>query len=100
MEPSLNPDEVDTLLFDLCVVLGLCISSCENRESIRNNPPADIEGFIDAIKLAGGGDPRRRPRLYQSTRQIIARHLGIDEPQTLNLPTAKDLIDNLRRRKS
>jgi hypothetical protein len=77
MQPSPTPEVIDELLADLCVVLGLCIPS-EQKEGIRNNPPTDIESFIDAIKLAGGGDPRDRPHLYQCTRQIIARHLGIE----------------------
>jgi hypothetical protein len=100
MTHSLNPDEVDELLLDLCVVLGLCIPFPEERENIRNNLPADIEGFIDAVKSAGGGDPRQRPRLNQGTRQIIARHLGIEEPQALNLPTAKELISKQRKKNS
>jgi hypothetical protein len=97
MKPSISPEVVDELLFDLCVVLGLCIPP-DKRASFIDNPPTDIEGFIDAIKTAGGGDARHRPHLHQATRQIIARHLGIEEPQTLDLPTAKEIIEKLRKK--
>lgn len=44
----LNPDEVKSLLSDLCIKFGFCLPP-EKEIRLRKKPPEDIDAFTDQV---------------------------------------------------
>lgn len=47
---------VEAALEELCAKLGYCLPPSE-QEALLNDPPTDMEAFVDAVLLAEGLDP-------------------------------------------
>src|SRR5262245_26741073 len=67
-----SPHEVDSLLSKLCIDLGFCLPQA-SRDRLRNNPPEDVLGFVDAVFVAERLDPATADRqLYRRVRDYVA----------------------------
>lgn len=56
MHFQISPEKVEVLLYELCVVLGFCLSP-DAQARLKSLPPADIDEFTDAVIRAEGLDP-------------------------------------------
>ena len=56
MHHQMYPARVEGFLHDLCVVLGICLDA-NQRQSLLDDPPAEIEAFADAAMRAEQLDP-------------------------------------------
>jgi hypothetical protein len=76
MEPTkLSPDATAALLRDLCVIMGFCLPLDDDRR-IQNDPPTDVEAFIDAVYQAEGTDYLTNKRCRPMMRQITEKHFS------------------------
>lgn len=67
----LSPDAIELLLGKLCVDLGFCLHSPEYDE-LCDNPPDDIDAFVNAVYVAEGLDPATADRaLYRQVRAYV-----------------------------
>jgi hypothetical protein len=75
MDDRLYPARTKALLYELCVDLGFCLPAA-GQERLVNDPPADIDGFTDAIFREEGMDPAadRNVRLREQVRDRVAKH--------------------------
>ncbi|MGW4026135.1 hypothetical protein [Streptomyces sp. NPDC005009] len=62
------------LLHELCVDLGFCLPPHE-QQRLQEAPPADADGFADAVFAAEGMDPGRHPQLWHQVRERIDRRM-------------------------
>lgn len=69
------PPDVDALLDDLCVGLGLCPPP-EAHARLRDSPPHGIDAFTDAVLVAEGLDPLLDKQLRRRVRATVARHFA------------------------
>ncbi|MFD7702901.1 hypothetical protein [Streptomyces caelestis] len=80
MTPREPKDGIRELLHELCVDLGFCLPPHEQRR-LREAPPADADGFTDAVFTAEGLDPGPRTPLWHQVRERIDRHMrGGEDP--------------------
>ena len=70
---------VESLLDELCVDLGFCLSP-EEYGRLRDAPPRDVDVFTDAVFVAEGLDPRRDNRLRRQVRERVVRHFEANAP--------------------
>jgi len=71
---KLSPKAVCWVLEELCVRLGYCIPPA-GYERLMNDPPTDIEQFIDAVfEAEKGTDERANKRCRPEARKIVTRH--------------------------
>ena len=79
----LSPHETEVLLDKLCVTLGFCLPP-NAYEALKENPPADITRFTDAVFVAEGfTDPATADRhLYRRVRAMVAEAFGRSEYET------------------
>jgi len=69
----LSASEVHWLLHALCVRLGFCLPP-DAVDRIKGQPPADVEGFTDAVFSAEGFDPTTADRkLYRQVQAMVAK---------------------------
>ena len=71
------------LLWDLCVKLGFCLSPAEQTR-LKNDPPADVQSFTDAVFVAEGLDPILvNDVLYRQVKEmvVIAFDRAVDSGQ-------------------
>jgi hypothetical protein len=75
MVHKMTPRQTEHLLYELCVDLGFCLPS-NAKTRLIHKPPADVDGFTDAVIRAEGLDPDTIPKdLRQSVRAKVAAHL-------------------------
>jgi len=70
----LKPEQVEPLLYDLCVKYGFCLHP-DDQEKLTNDPRDTIDGFTDAVYLAEGADRDSHPkarRVYELVRARVA----------------------------
>jgi hypothetical protein len=68
---KLTPEQVDELLFDLCVDLGFCLRP-EHNDRLMRDPPADVQSFARAVLVAEGMNPEKaRPGLIRAVEKRI-----------------------------
>jgi hypothetical protein len=66
-------DQIESLLYDLCVTYGFCLPETEN-EKLVDDPPGTVDAFTDAVYRAEGMDPSDpTPRLRQLHEKVRAR---------------------------
>ncbi|GAA4078810.1 hypothetical protein [Actinomadura miaoliensis] len=70
--PQLSPEEVASLLYDLCVELGFCLSP-EDQAALRTSPPTDVDSFAEAVFQAEGMNPSANEHLWHQVRHMVAR---------------------------
>ena len=84
MEFQMSPAQVETLLHELCVVLGFCPPPivCER---FKANPPPDVDSFTDAIIRADGLDPYADIPLHlrRDVKKRVAKHFKDAEDEYL-----------------
>jgi hypothetical protein len=71
----LNPAQVAPLLYELCVKLGFCLPSADQRR-LERDPPTDIDSFTDAVFVAEGMDPKAHRHLRHQVRARVATHFA------------------------
>jgi len=74
MTPHDLTAEVRQLLHELCVDLGFCLPP-EERQRLREAPPADADGFTGAVFAAEGLDPGPHSELWRQVRDRVERHM-------------------------
>jgi hypothetical protein len=78
-------DQIKSLLRDLCVTYGFCLSSKE-KEKLINDPPNTVDEFTDAVYRAEGMNPSdstpRGQRLREKVRTCVAKTFEIN-PKTM-----------------
>ena len=69
--------QIEALLHELCSVLGFCLPP-EAHERIKSEPPADVDGFTDAVIRAEGLDPYGDIPLHlrRDVRARVAKHFS------------------------
>jgi hypothetical protein len=67
--------EVRWLLDELCTEFGFCLPADE-RSTLENAPPRDVDAFTDAVFAAEGMDASLNKRLRQSVRHKIEQRVG------------------------
>jgi hypothetical protein len=66
-------DQIESLLYDLCVTYGFCLPKTEN-EKLVDEPPGTVDAFTDAVYRAEGMDPLdATPRARQLHEKVRAR---------------------------
>jgi hypothetical protein len=66
-------DQIESLLYDLCVTYGFCLPP-EDNERLVNEPPGTVDAFTDAVYRAEGMDPfEATPRARQLREKVRAR---------------------------
>jgi len=73
----MTEDQVETLLGELCVTLGFCLTP-EGYEQIASEPPETPEAFARAVFSAEGLDYDADPRenLKDAVREMVRLHRG------------------------
>ena len=81
----MSPDDVDALLYDLCVTYGFCPPTAA-LAALTQNPPDDVASFVAAVYRADGEDPSAgNRRVYRQVYDAVARAFrkaGLDVPDT------------------
>ena len=69
--------QIEALLYELCSVLGFCLPP-EAHERLKNEPPADVDAFTDAVIRAEGLDPYADIPLHlrRDVRARVAKHFS------------------------
>jgi hypothetical protein len=67
--------DVERLLTELCLKLGICLPPAEERR-LALSPPADVDGFTDAVSAAEGMGDMRYTDLHRQAREIVERHMS------------------------
>ncbi|MFF7655261.1 hypothetical protein ACFZCY_36430 [Streptomyces sp. NPDC007983] len=68
-------DDVQRLLYELCVDLGFCLPPQE-RQRLQQAPPADAHSFTDAVFEAEGMDPPGQDdQLRRQVHERVERHM-------------------------
>jgi hypothetical protein len=77
---KMSPRQVDLLLEELCVKLGFCLPR-EAQLRLRENPPLEIDAFVDAVIRAEGLDPQAgiSLHLYRDMRERVVKHFKAAE---------------------
>ncbi len=79
---DVNRQELERLLDDLCVGLGLCLPP-DKQEPLLSSPPADVDAFTNAVLVAEGLDPvYGDKRLRERVRRMVARAFGKKSPDS------------------
>jgi hypothetical protein len=72
--PTNSP--IESLLYELCVHLGFCLSEAD-QERLIADPPATIDSFVDEVVRAEGLDPGLMDRRVKAkVRTCVAKWLG------------------------
>lgn len=70
---TLDANEVEALLGDLCMRLGFCLPPDEYQR-LAALPPTDINGFTDAVFVAEGLNSSTADRmLYKQVRETVSQ---------------------------
>ncbi|MBD0421680.1 hypothetical protein AB0L35_07740 [Streptomyces sp. NPDC052309] len=78
--------KVRQLLYELCVDLGFCLPPQEHHR-LQEAPPADVDGFTDAVFEAEGMDPGLHEELRRQVRDRVDRHMrGWGAPWSTGIP--------------
>jgi len=82
----LPPARVETLLAELCVVLGFCLPP-EAVARLKSNPPTDVEQFTDAVIRSEGLDPYADIPLHlrRVVRDKVRSHFEAAEAEFLGI---------------
>ncbi len=77
--------KIEALLYELCVVLGFCLSP-DAQERLMSEPPADVDAFTDAVIRAEGLDPYADIPLHlrRDVRARVAKHFRAAEDAAMN----------------
>ncbi len=70
--PELAPEDVGSLLRDLCVRLGFCLSPAD-QAALCASPPLDVDSFTEAVFRAEGLDASLHDDLWHQVRETVAR---------------------------
>jgi hypothetical protein len=66
-------DQIESLLYDLCVTYGFCLPDTEH-DKLVDDPPGTVDAFTAAVYRAEGMDPSDpTPRLRQLHEKVRAR---------------------------
>jgi hypothetical protein len=65
--------DVEHLLAELCIGLGLCLPPDETRQQCES-PPKTVASFADAVFAAGGTGDMSHNDLRRLVREVVARH--------------------------
>jgi hypothetical protein len=69
-----GPVDVDLLLYELCVKLGFCLPPEETMKLVEN-PPEEVDAFVDAVIRAEGLDPTiLDSRVRRQVSELVAGH--------------------------
>lgn len=71
MKTPLRSKRITYLLGELCVELGFCLPPDEQAR-LQNEPPEDIDAFMDAVFRAEGLDPLADRQLRRQVRARVA----------------------------
>jgi hypothetical protein len=84
MSFQLSSAQVETLLYELCVVLGFCLP-LDEQTRLRESPPTDVDAFTDAVIRAEGLDPNVDIPLHmrRDIRSRVAEHFRRAEDEKL-----------------
>ena len=76
----MTPKQVESLLNELCVVLGFCLEPAAQAR-IQEKPEADIDAFTDVVIRAEGLDPYSDipKRLRRQVREIVVKYFKAAE---------------------
>lgn len=82
MRFKLSSPQVETLLHELCVVLGFCLPPDEQAR-LRDSPPTEVDAFTDTVIRAEGLDPYADLPLHlrRDVRARVAEHFRKAEDQ-------------------
>jgi hypothetical protein len=82
---TLSPEEVDALLYDLCVTHGFCLPPAA-QIALQHNPPPDVASFVAAVDRADGEDLTvGNRRVYRGVHAAVMdafRKAGLDVADT------------------
>ena len=67
-------DEVDQLLYELCVGWGFCLPPADNRR-LREDPPLDADAFTDAVLAAEGYGDMAYTDTRRMVHDVVDRHM-------------------------
>jgi hypothetical protein len=70
--PKPSPEDVASLLGDLCIGLGFCLAP-DDRATLCASPPADVDSFTEAVFRAEGLDASLHKKLRRQVREMVAR---------------------------
>lgn len=56
MHEQMYPARVEAILYDLCVILGICLDP-KQKQLLLDDPPVEIEAFAEAAMRAEQLDP-------------------------------------------
>lgn len=80
MSQRLAREQVEALLYDLCVDLGFC-SLGDGYDQLINSPPITVEEFANAVIEFDGPSPSLPNRVRNLVRMKVAEHFeraGLD----------------------
>ena len=71
----MTPAQVESMLYELCVVLGFCLPP-EEVALLKSNPPTEVDAFTDAVIRAEGLDPYADIplHLHRDVKARVAKH--------------------------
>ncbi|RSN51860.1 hypothetical protein DMH08_29760 [Actinomadura sp. WAC 06369] len=69
---QLPPEDVASLLRDLCIELGFCLPP-EDHAALCASPPPDADAFTEAVFRAEGMDAEPHETLWQQVHERVAR---------------------------
>jgi hypothetical protein len=77
MSVQMSPAQIESLLYELCSVLGYCLPPNEH-ERLKSDPPGDVDAFTDAVIRAEGLDPNADIPLHlrRDVRARVAKHFS------------------------
>ena len=65
--------QVRRLLMELCVELGFCLPG-EAQVRLENEPPLEVDAFVEAVYLAEGMAVPGDLRLWRRVKKKVAKH--------------------------
>jgi hypothetical protein len=91
----LAPEDVDSLLADLCVTLGFCLPPGA-RNRLRNSPPRTVDRFTDVVFECEGLDPnsaQHAKRLKPEVQAMVAKYFEAAKasPDNSDRATLRDM---------
>jgi hypothetical protein len=82
----LAPEDVDSLLADLCVTLGFCLPPGA-RNRLRNSPPRTVDRFTDVVFEYEGLDPtsvQHAKRLRPEVQAMVSKYFEATKSSSNN----------------
>jgi hypothetical protein len=75
-----NPQRIQALLDELCIVLGFCLLP-QVSTRLKEDPPSDIDAFSASVFRAEGVEVGGSRHLYRQVRDIVAKHFHACEEE-------------------